>query len=67
MKSGLKVKRMQKKGEKSREKKLFSFSTFTQEGKISMIKKACFMLNFLNLKSFPSCLEKKGSKNEHDT
>ena len=31
----------------------FCVGAFTREGKISLIKIACFMLNFLNLKSKP--------------
>ena len=41
---------------KNSEKKLqffFCLSTFTWEGKMSVLKIACFMLNFLNLKSKP--------------
>jgi hypothetical protein len=55
MKSGLKVKRRRKKREKSREKKPSNFIVcmrFYTGRKISLIKKACFMLNFLNLNSF---------------
>ena len=40
---------------KKQQKKLqifFCLATFTREEKISLIKKACFMLNVLNLKSF---------------
>jgi hypothetical protein len=54
MKSGLKVKRRREKRVKSREKTLnffFHICAFMREEEISLIKKACFMLNFLNLKS----------------
>ena len=49
-----------KKPLKNSEKKLqifFCLGAFTLEEKISLIKKACFMLNFLNLNSFCSSIQ----------
>ena len=55
MKSGLKVKRRRKK--RVNQEKNFDFffhkCAFMREEEMSLIKKACFMLNFLNLKSLP--------------
>ena len=59
MKKALKTRKKLKKTEKNSEKKLqifFCLGAFTREEKISLIKKACFILNFLNFKSFPSYL-----------
>ena len=59
MKSGLKAKRRRKKSRKSREKKLqifFCLGASTYRDEMPIIKVAYFILNFLNLKSFPSYL-----------
>jgi hypothetical protein len=48
---------MEKKGKIKRKNFIFfCLCAFTWEEEMSLIKKACFMLNFLNLKSFPSYL-----------
>jgi hypothetical protein len=59
LKKALKRAKTLKNHKKTEKKKLqffFCLGAFTREGKMSVIKKACFVLNFLNLKSFPSDL-----------
>ena len=54
MKSGLKVKGGRFKKHEVKRKNFKFFFCVAQEEKISILKKAYFMLNFMNLKSFPS-------------
>jgi hypothetical protein len=53
LKKALKQAKTLKNLKKQQKKNFFCLGAFMREGKMSVIKITCFMLNFLNLKSKP--------------